>query len=148
MSRPITTIDDLVLALRVRFTDTEDVRTTKKAIVEIDDGTGQLDLPLARGPQGFPGMSIVSAAVINGFLILTRDDGTQFNAGPANQAGPRGLQGIEGPEGPAGPPGVVSRAQYDELLRRVAALEAGGGTSPTPEPDTSGYAADYSAPYS
>lgn len=63
------------------------------------------------------------------------DTGLKGDTGPKGDPGLKGEQGIpgtpgvkgetgeQGPIGPTGPPGPVTLEQYDELVRRIAALE-------------------------
>jgi microcystin-dependent protein len=58
------------------------------------------------------------------YIIKIDGDLTDGPAGPQGPVGPQGEQGIQGEVGPQGPAGEITQATFDELVARVAALEA------------------------
>lgn len=67
--------------------------------------------PGERGPAGANGLSIVGARVSACRLILVREDGVEYDAGPvcgaSGSPGPAGSRGPTGPAGADGQPGVT-----------------------------------------
>lgn len=59
----------------------------------------------------------------------TGPQGPKGDKGDTGATGPQGLKGDAGPQGPQGPagePGVVTEAQYQDILNRLTALENAG----------------------
>ncbi|WP_201452056.1 hypothetical protein [Paenibacillus sp. USDA918EY] len=80
------------------------------------------------GPEGPAGLSAYEIAVKHGFKG-TEEEWISSLSGPAGEAGPKGEPGAKGATGPKGDPGFPTEEQWNELVARVAALEAaqGGG---------------------
>ncbi len=67
------------------------------------------NVPGPAGPQGSPGIGIVSTINNNnGTFTFNYSDGSSFTT--ANLTGPQGLSGAAGPTGPAGPQGLTGPA--------------------------------------
>lgn len=64
--------------------------------------------PGPSGPAGAPGLSIVGARIASCRLVLIRQDGREFDAGPV--CGATGSRGPSGSPGPAGSPGATGAA--------------------------------------
>lgn len=78
------------------------------------------------GPEGPEGPSAYDVAVKQGFSGSEKE-WLDSLIGPTGEAGPQGEKGEPGAKGPAGPkgePGFPTEAQWNELVGRVAALEA------------------------
>lgn len=84
------------------------------------------------GPGGAEGPSAYDIAVKQGFSGSEKEwlaslTGPAGEAGPQGEKGDKGEPGAKGPAGPKGEPGFPTEAQWNELVSRVAALEAERG---------------------
>ena len=83
----------------------------------IEDGIANVELtPGPEGPQGPAGPAGADGA-----------KGAKGDTGPAGAAGAKGAKGDKGDTGPAGADGFPSEEQWNALVARVEALEAGAG---------------------
>ena len=83
----------------------------------IEDGIANVELtPGPEGPQGPAGPAGADGA-----------KGAKGDAGPAGADGAKGAKGDKGDTGPAGADGFPSEEQWNALVARVDALEAGAG---------------------
>lgn len=81
------------------------------------------------GTEGPAGPSAYDIAVKQGYSGSEKEwlaslTGPAGEAGPQGEKGEKGEPGAKGPAGPKGEPGFPTEAQWNELVGRVAALEA------------------------
>lgn len=92
----------------------------------IEDGIANVELtPGPEGPQGPAGPAGADGA--KGAKGDAGPAGAKGDTGPAGADGAKGAKGDKGDTGPAGADGFPSEEQWNALVARVDALEAGAG---------------------